>query len=97
MSVCAHVHMRVRLDVVLYMCMYVYVCGSLLWALCVCLCVHRTDTVTSPSVVLLIVQMVKLAAPTKQQSIYSNKSTHTELHTNHLLGLLIQTTHVHTC
>lgn len=27
MSVCAHVHMRVRLDVVLYMCMYVYVCG----------------------------------------------------------------------
>lgn len=28
----------------------------------------------------LIVQMVKLAAPTKQQTIYSNKYTHTNTH-----------------
>lgn len=32
--------------------------------------VHSPDTVTSPSVVVLIVQMVKLAAPTKQQTIH---------------------------
>lgn len=41
----------------------------------------------------LIVQMVKLAAPTKQQTIHSNKYTNIQTHTNHLLGLLIQTKH----
>lgn len=82
---------------------YMHMCVRmrLLCFFCVFACAHSTDTVTSPSVMVLIVQMVKLAAPTKQQTIYSNKYTQmqTQRHTdtNHLLGLLVWTIHVHAC
>ena len=69
---------------------YVYVFVHVFLCMCVsvyCECAQNTDTVTSPSGMVLIVQMVKLAAPTKQQTIYSNKYTHTHKHTH---------THTHT-
>ena len=100
---CVHSYVPVHVSVCvfIYLCMYVYVCtyATLLGFLCVWLWTHSTDTVTSPSVLVLIVQMVKLAAPAKQQTIYSNRYTHidTHTHTNHLLGLLIRTQHVHAC
>lgn len=59
------------------LCVYIRACKSTVCVVCVsfvrlraCESVHSPDTVTSPSVVVLIVQMVKLAAPTKQQTIH---------------------------
>ena len=77
--------------------LYMFICVGKCLCVCVfvCLCVQTTRTVTSPSVGVWIVQMVKLAAPTKQQTIYSSKYTHGQTHNEHLLRLLIQTKHVH--
>lgn len=47
---------------VVYVYTCIYLCG-------ICVCAHTTYTVTSPSAMVWIVQMVKLAAPTKQQTI----------------------------
>lgn len=59
---CVFVYLHVCIQ---YVCKYVTFVGF-----CVCESAHSSDTVTSPSVMVLIVQMVKLAAPTKQQTIY---------------------------
>lgn len=88
LSVICFVCRLLHVCVCMYICKFASVCG-----LCVHVraCSHDTDTVTSPSVMVLIVQMVKLAAPTKQQTIYSNTHTNanTQTHTHAL-------THTHT-
>lgn len=73
-----------------FMFMYAHVCNHVGFVCArVCDFAHGTDTVTSLSVLLLIVQMVKLDAPTKQQTIYSNTNT------SHLVASLVQSDNKH--